>query len=86
MAIDGESLSLPSWYTPPVIPPSRARTDPISPLALMASSSIIADRVGAISGRRAPRAQRKRVNRAVYDLIGASQQTSQTVGYGRRMA
>jgi hypothetical protein len=56
----------------PGIPVTRTRTDPISPLAMMASGSIMADAAASVMGKNLNRRQRKGVHRQVYRFAGAN--------------
>ncbi len=63
------------------IPPSRA--NPISPLAMYASSGIMANFLIGASGRRLSRAEKKAVRRGAYGFAGAQGMLYSPLGFGR---
>jgi hypothetical protein len=65
-----DDLVFPSWYQVG-IPESRVAADPISPLAMAASSRIMLDNSAALLGRNLSRTQKKRAEKNVYQIAGA---------------
>ena len=65
-----EELQMPYWYRTG-IPASRAQSDPVSPLAMWASSRIMLDNAAALMGRNLTRRERQEGSKRVYSLAGA---------------
>jgi hypothetical protein len=53
------------------IPSSRVSSDPVSPLAMFASSRIMLDNGAALMGRKLSRAERRQGSRNAYAFVGA---------------
>ena len=67
---DADDLQMPSWYQVG-IPATRVFADPISPLAMSASSKIMLDSTAALLGRKLSRREKKAGGKKAYQLAGA---------------
>jgi hypothetical protein len=65
-----EDLAVPYWYQTG-IPVSRRMSDPVSPLAMYASSRIMLDNAAALMGRNLSRREKKHAANNLYQIVGA---------------
>lgn len=64
-----DDLVMPSWYQIG-IPATRRQSDPVSPLAMYASSRIMIENAASALGRNLNRRQKKAVGRNAYQIAG----------------
>jgi hypothetical protein len=60
------------------------RVNPISPLAMSASSTMMADFIAGAQGRKLTRGTRRKLRRGAYQFAGANQMLYSPLGFGRR--
>jgi hypothetical protein len=65
-----EELQMPYWYQMG-IPSTRSQSDPISPLAMYASSRIMVDNAAALLGRNLSRREKKAAGKNAYQFTAA---------------